>query len=271
MSPVTQTPKFSRPPVIETVLGVQFTPMATFSVPYYGLFWATVRDDYPLQEVKPPLVPELEEFGVQLTPATLKVMLSAADQDVRCWFMNRPRTELLQVQRDHFIRNWRKGSQDRYPGYETLKPRFTRDWARFRDFLAHADLGAPTVAQCEVTYVNQIPRGEGWHDFGDVHNVLTVVSPPARTFLPDPEMVVGLNVRYLMPDKKGRLHVAMQPAVRRDDGQLALQLTLTARGKPMSSRAEDVVAWLDMGHEWIVRGFTDLTTTEMHDLWGRTA
>ena len=28
--------------------------------------------------------------------------------------------------------------------------------------------------------------------------------------------------------------------------------------------------WFDTAHEWIVRGFTDLTTDEAHKLWGRT-
>jgi len=27
--------------------------------------------------------------------------------------------------------------------------------------------------------------------------------------------------------------------------------------------------WFDLGHEWIVKGFTDFTTEHMHEIWGR--
>ena len=59
---VIATPKFKRPPVAETLLGVQFAPLRSFSIPHFGLYWARIRSDYPDQEMKPPLGPEVEEF-----------------------------------------------------------------------------------------------------------------------------------------------------------------------------------------------------------------
>jgi hypothetical protein len=88
-----------------------------------------------------------------------------------------------------------------------------------------------------------------------------------RTFLPAPE-TVSVSARYLMPERRGRLHVTSQPAIRRVDSHQVMQLTLTARGKPESSRVPDIVAWFDQGHEWIVNGFVDLTTPTMHEIWG---
>ena len=35
-----------------------------------------------------------------------------------------------------------------------------------------------------------------------------------------------------------------------------------------SSKTEDVFNWLDLGRKWIVQGFTDFTTDEMHREWG---
>jgi len=91
---------------------------------------------------------------------------------------------------------------------------------------------------------------------------------PSGDFLPEPEMV-RLNTIFLMPDKRGRLHVIMQPAIRQLDGKEVLQLNLTARGRPKSSTLDDILGWFDLGHEWIVRGFTDFTTREMHTVWRR--
>ncbi|HET7342703.1 MAG TPA: hypothetical protein VFL90_14670, partial [Methylomirabilota bacterium] len=90
---------------------------------------------------------------------------------------------------------------------------------------------------------------------------------PDRRFLPDPEVVV-FNASYLMPERQGRLHIASQPAIRREDSKQLMQLTLTARGKPASSDLGAIVRWLDVGHDWIVRGFVDVTTPEMHRVWG---
>lgn len=266
---VNPTPKFGNPPVVETLLGVQFAPLASFSLPHFGLFWADIRGDYPHQETKPPLGPQFEEFGTgMLSPDAVRVML-LQDPEARCWFIDSSRSQLIQVQRDRFVRNWRKVTgQEAYPEYEYLKPRFEVDWRRFCDFLVNAGIETPEVNQCEVTYINHIPLGIGFESLGEIHKVLSVVAPPSVGFLPEPE-VVTLNNRYLMPDKRGRLHVSVQPAVRKDDNQVVLQLTLTARGRPDTPGTDGVLRWFDIGHEWITRGFADLTTSEMHLLWRR--
>lgn len=260
---------FDRPPVTETILGVQFAPLEQFTLSYVGLLWSAFRARYPNQEVRPPLTPIVEEFGPPRT-APLGIEIST-NPDARVWFIDDTTTQLIQVQRDRFIRNWRKGPppHDRYPRYEDLRPRFEEDWETFLSFLRDEGLGTPVVNQCEVTYINHIELGRGWNALGEAHKVLAILQQPhTRDFLPEPEGIL-LNVRYLMPERRGRLHVASQPAVRRDDGKPVMQLTLTARGKPVSSNVRDIVQWFDIGHEWIVRGFVDITTETMHEVWGR--
>lgn len=67
----------------------------------------------------------------------------------------------------------------------------------------------------------------------------------------------------------GRLHVELRPGTRKSDDAKLFVLTLTARGEPPSPDAAGLLAFHDLGHEWIVRGFTDLTTERMHEEWGR--
>jgi len=260
---------FERPPVIETILSVQFAPLPNLTLPYLGLYWGQVRERYPSQEVKPPLPAVIEDFTKAPSVPRLGIQLSS-EPDARCWFIDATSTQLIQIQRDRFIRNWRKREppHDAYPRYEDLRPRFERDWASFLEFLSREDLGRPEVNQCEVTYINHIELGQGWQSVGDPHEVLTVLQRQPGTFLPAPEGVV-VNVRYLMPEHRGRLHVASQPAIRRQDGKPVMQLTLTARGRPASTKLEDIVAWFDEGHDWIVNGFVDITTPVMHQIWGR--
>jgi len=44
---------------------------------------------------------------------------------------------------------------------------------------------------------------------------------------------------------------------------------LTVRGAPQTQDSNGVFGLLDKGHEAIVRGFTSITTAEMHKVWER--
>jgi uncharacterized protein (TIGR04255 family) len=259
-------PKYKKPPVVETVLGVQFAPLTSFTIPHFGLFWSTVRDDYPRHEMKPPLGTVVENLARPPVPDRVSIKF-VAEPEARCWFLNTSGTELLQLQRDRFVRNWRKvtGSED-YPSYDALKPRFVRDWSRLLGFLEREELGRPQVNQCEVTYINHLSVDV--ETLGEAHRFARGVAPLSGDFLPVPE-TTQLQVRYPMGDKRGRLHIAVHPGVRFDDRRPVLQLGLTARGAPTSSRLDDILSWFDVGHEWVVRGFTDFTRREMHALWER--
>lgn len=265
-----ELPDFDAPPVIETALGVEFVPLQKWSIPHYGMFWSEIRADYPHFEVQPPLGSQVEKFGADSRPVLPSLeVVQMKSPDVRCWFLERSGSRLLQIQHDRFIHNWRKpGPTAVYPHYENIKPIFEREWLRFCDFLRQESLGEPEVVQCEVTYVNHLERGRGWDSFGDIAKVVRYWRDVSGGFLPRAEGML-LNVRYLMPENRGRLHVLLQPAFRPGDAKEVLQLTLTARGRPASSRAEDITAWLDIGREWVVCGFTDFTSEEMHRLWRR--
>jgi hypothetical protein len=61
----------------------------------------------------------------------------------------------------------------------------------------------------------------------------------------------------------------MLHAFRFSDAKETLQLTVSARGKPASGSTSDILEWLDLGREWVVRGFTDFTSETVHELWRR--
>lgn len=127
-----------------------------------------------------------------------------------------------------------------------------------------------TPIQSEITYVNHLLPGEGWESHSDLAKVLRLVSGAETSFLPNAEST-QLVSKYLMDRASapiGRLHVTAQPAYRRTDQLSVFVLTLTARGRPLSDDAVGVAEFMDLGHEWIVRGFTDMTTEGMHGIWG---
>lgn len=270
-TPSTPRPEFDSPPVIETLLGVQFQPLAGWKTPHFGLFWHRIRDEYPQSELQPPLQYQVEQFGVEAAlPKFLEFRLRQ-EPPLRCWFLNQTGGRLLQLQNGHFIHNWRLVSeQDSYPRYaQTIRPEFEIEWRRLCEFLASERISEPKITQCEVTYVNHLVRGNGWNTPDDLRNVFPCWSGEhSGRFLPSPESVV-INANYELPNQQGRLHISAEPAIRGDDAQEIIQLKLTVRGRPASSSLSDLLSWFDLGREWVVRGFTDFTSADMHKLWKR--
>ena len=87
-------------------------------------------------------------------------------------------------------------------------------------------------------------------------------------FLPKPEKV-GWQKEFLLPENKGHLIVSLKQAIRKEDKVPLLVLELKTRGIDESKKKEGIREWFDLAHEWIVRGFTDLTTPEIHKIWER--
>jgi len=188
---------------------------------------------------------------------------------VCCWFFTQDETQLIQVQRNRFTFNWKRGLIDApYPHYENIHPIIGQEWNHFRDFVSSNELGNLDVQQCDISYINHIEKGNGWEDYGQLEHVLTVWSGANRgRTLPAPENV-NIGIRYRMPDGMGRLHVLAEPAIRISDYKEVLQLNLTARGKPLSSDPARIFEWFDSAQSFVAESFVDLTTDHMHSIWG---
>jgi uncharacterized protein (TIGR04255 family) len=258
-------PEYERPPIEEVAIGVQFEPLAKMRAAHFGGFWLKIRDRYPNSEEQLPLDPQIEQEAPPVPAFAIRTGLIP----LRCWFLDSTGNELIQLQRDRFLRNWRQIRGDEpYPRYSHLIERFKREWTGFLKFLDEESLGPPKVNQCELTYINHLEPGAGWKDYSELAKVFTVLREPGGGFLPEPELQ-SWESRYRFPEGKGRLHVQAVPVFRARDFKLILSLTLTARGAPGANSAENIFAWFDFAHEWVVRGFDQLTQSSMHHFWGK--
>lgn len=268
-------PDFADPPVVEVALSVQFETIEALRSPQMGLLWSEFRDRFPKTEEHLPLGAVFERFGVPAgRKGAVRLEVTTTPPVARCWFLNEPGTELIQVQQDRFIHNWRKvGEGDQYPRHEQVCSRFREELATFRTFLAREQLGELVPNQCELTYVNHIVAGQGWERHGQLGEVLTAFRPEySDAFLSEPEDA-RVAIRYIIPDEAGeplgRLHVTVEPVYQHDDAQPMFLMKLTARGRPDGEGDEGVFRFLDTGREWIVRGFTSITTPALHGIWRR--
>lgn len=263
-------PDFENPPVEETALSIQFAPIPRFGIPHYGLYWSRIRDQFPQFEVQTPIQNVMEQYETAARNAPRFGIRFVNAPDLRCWFLDETTTRLIQLQQDRFVHNWRRVKGDeKYPRYENVRETLSAEWRRFCSFLNEERMDQPDVNQCEVTYVNHIEYFKGWANYGELGKVIRLWSETGSWgFLPPPERV-NMKMNYLLPDNSGRLHVSLAPVIRARDATEVLQVTLTARGAPKSAKLDDVFSWLDLGREWVVKGFADFTSEVMHKNWGR--
>ena len=110
-APTPPLPDFERPPVIEVALSVQFKRLEALRSAHLGLLWAKFRPEgFPRTEDHAPLEPAFERFDPNLLRTQLGIEVRASDLPPlpRVWFLNEAGSELIQIQRDRFVHNWRK-------------------------------------------------------------------------------------------------------------------------------------------------------------------
>jgi uncharacterized protein (TIGR04255 family) len=136
IAPNNLLPKFDKPPVVEMLLGVEFTELFQWGIPHFGLFWAQIRDVYQQCSVNQPLISQIEIFGERGNQEIKLNFPIAGPPNVRCWYWNKAQTWLIQVQRDRFIQNWRKTPADgTYPRFSNARERFEQEYKPFQKFI----------------------------------------------------------------------------------------------------------------------------------------
>lgn len=264
-------PDYERPPVIEVACGIQFVPLTNFQATAFGLFWQTIRDEYTEVQEMVPLSQIIEQLSAALEPPKATIELLDKPPLPRMFFLHKQPCWLIQIQRDRFLHNWRKESdEDAYPRYPVVYEMFWKAWEQFLLFCNDEKIENPVVNQLEITYINHIPVGQGWETLTDLGNVFRDIRwIGSDRFLPSPESV-GLRLTFLLPDSQGRLHISLKHAVRVSDRQPVLLCELTARGLPDKKDDNAIKNWFDLGREWIVRGFADIMNIDVQkEQWGR--
>lgn len=263
-------PEYKSPPVIEVVCGVLFKPLEGLLAPHLGVLWERFRADYPVLQEQPPLAPVFERFD---DSPPIQIEIKDRPPLPRTWFVHQEENGIIQVQRDRFLHNWKKvRPSDEYPRYRSVIKMFRERLASFASFLDEVGLGKIEPQQFEMTYVNHIPRGDALQSLNEVAKVFPDFGwrDNESRFLSHPE-AYHWRTSFALPDNTGRLHTTIRSAVRREDGEPILLFELTARGIGQDASEDSMWTWFDVAHEWIVRGFTDLTGNVMHkDVWKRT-
>lgn len=254
-------PTFERPPVNEVALAAQFTPLPV------GVFdLAQLAEE--LKAVHPGHSAVYERPAQPPFPARdggILLEIRDAPEPPLFWLLDDSGQNLIQLQRDRLVVNWRKLAPDQpYPSFGSILPRWKEAWAMLQQALLARQLGELTPNACEVSYFNAIDPPPS--EFGHLVNAWSGTNSDA--FLPDPSEV-RVAVQYPLPDEAGSLSMELLPGIRPDTGAEAVLLRTSARGWPAQPTHDAVLGFFDVAHEWIVRGFASFTAPSMHQRWER--
>ena len=266
---MTDLPNYAQPPVVETILVVQFDPLPALQNAHLGVFWKELGQSWPNVDDAPPLEPQFERFTDESLWADVgfKLKLTNAPH-CRVQIKNVSGNRMLQIQNGKLVFNWIGLDGKPYPRYEAIRAEAVEMARMWESFVAREHLGEFTPNQWEVTYLNHIPKGTVWNTpeewtffkpFGAVSDVETGAKL---------ESYSG-QWHFALTDMRGRLHATWQHAKTADSKEV-LVLNLTARGPVTKTedRLNAVFSGLDFGRESIVKFFRSMMTTRANTYWG---
>lgn len=266
--PVSELPEYKKPPVVEVVCGVTFEPLRRFLVHHVGFLWRKFSDEFPAVNEQATLPTVIEGYDGR---PSINLQPIQAEPWPRAFFAQQDNGDVIQVQRERFLYNWRKRKNEPYPRFETVYERFVDALTVFSEFADEAKLGDIVPVQFEVTYVNQLNQGEGWTNWTDVGRMFS--DAPA---LKDDDRLLrnaeGVNwvSTFVLPEKTGRLYVVLRSMLRAPDQKPMLSLEMTVRGMPKDKDEKGMDAWFREARKWIVRGFYEITSERMQrEVWKR--
>lgn len=260
-------PTFERPPLIETVLGVQFAPIKGLSTAHLGLFWGCLGDGWRQAGEAEPVGQVLTE---EQTPgARLGEAMIVQGRARRLRFSDASRSRLLQIENGWFVYNWRRTAEaEPYPRFAVLLPEFLSLLAKWREFLAEQQLGDLVANLWEVSYVNAIEKGTMWQTPNDWANLLPTLLAAPRLGAFGMPTTGALRWQFDLPGSAGYLEVTLDHVLERSGGREALRVMQTARGRISGSSA--IEAGLRAGRDAIVRTFEAMSSEAAQRHWGRT-
>jgi uncharacterized protein (TIGR04255 family) len=259
-------PVFDNAPVNEVVIGIQFERTDVTGA-HIGLFWRGLREEFPKASEQPPLEPKIEVL--QPPHFSAPTLQFASWRGSRHWLASEDEVQLIQIQADRLLFNWRRGPHNApYPHFEALQDKFWNIAEKWSAFLREEGQ-VLRLTQWEVTYINHILTPDGQPPLADVLSCWSGQLDQALGGRADTGRIEAQRVLTENTSPWARMYVSITTAIRSDQVPL-IAFELTVRGAPESEDPwETTHARLLAARREIVVAFDTLTTPKMHAIWGK--
>lgn len=265
---VANLPDYEHPPLSETVFSLNFTPVEQLTNAHLGIFWNSIRNEFPEVRQLPVIDPSLELFdaGPNWQPDSLQLQLGP---DPRCRLQLRDPggSKLLQVQNDRITYNWLRVGDKDYPRYSLINESFNHYREAYGNFIENEFSTTASPLQWELVYVNHIHQNDLWNSPADWHNVLpSLYGNLADASIGEPELANShYTFRFHKPNARLHVETSMVHKNSQPDRSI-LRLQLTARG-PVED-ADTIDDRFEIGHKMIVQTFRKMASDRANKFWG---
>ena len=248
-----QSTVFANPPVNEVIVSTYFDPPLTeLRSEHIGLFWAEIRDEFTQVKQQPPL------------PGRQSIVANETFPMPRYWFIANNEINLIQIQRNAFIFNWRRRDED-YPRYHhDIKVNFDKYYGLFTKYLDEKDIATePTVDMCELSYINSIESCDYW----SIPDHTPVVIPSFKNLNPGIDMdgSQGFNCNFLFDIEADlKLNIGVSTRVNSDQpSKNMLMFEIRAQGSFSRVAKSSTDEWFERAHDTIEQCFLRMTAPEI--------
>ena len=246
------TVKFENPPISEVAIGLYFDPpINEIRTEHIGLFWKQIRTKFPAIQQQHPISVSNRSSAVA-SPHEVFPM-------PRYWFISNNKANLIQIQKEAFFLNWRK-IDNNYSGFSSnLLNNFFTYLEKYQKFLnQELKIQSPTVNDCELTYIDVIPKCEYWKHSKDISKVVPAMSVPEFDSVHTDDLSFNCSYTYLISDDT-RLQLTFR-TVTIPDHQLVIEFKTS--GRPKDSEQHSIRQWYVQAHDIILNCF--LKNTDSH-------
>ena len=254
-----QTITFENPPIDEIICSVIFDPIAELRAGHLGLLWQKFMPDFPVTVEQNLTNPVPEDYYSNLdTPPLPRILFEHKDEN-----------ELIQMQCNRFIHNWRRRRPDDiYPGYPIVVENFEKYLSCLEDFLSEKRLGDITPTQYEIAYIDNILEHQGWETITDIEKVFPNFISLKGQNLPSTDIrEFSWQMLFGLPNDFGQLQLSIHNTRRLIDNRQLLRVEFRAvSNKPY----KPMRGWFDLAHAFIFDLFSSLISDEIQEkYWGR--
>ena len=246
---------FENPPINEVVISTYFNPLLSdLRSEHIGLFWEKIRNEFPVVRQQPPV-------GI----IGSEVSTNEPFPMPRYWFIADDEINLIQIQKNAFIFNWRR-RDDEYPRFHrNIKPTFDKYYGLFSEFVRTELDTELTIELCELNYVNALERCEFWTGPQDTPTVIPSFSilTPGIDFSSSPEF----NCNYAYGDATDlQLNINIRSGVTAQQENVpVLIFEIKASGRVGQIAKPGTDEWFERAHDAIIRCFVGMTSPDIQN------
>lgn len=261
------------PPIVELVLGVLAKPVRSFTSAHAGVFWRENYAEWPSIKEAPHLVFRRESFQGQdlIWPLDSALHISSKPRS-RIQIANKDATRMIQIQEDSFHYNWRRTTDQEYPGFGSVMEECLSAVDQYKQFVKGTFNDGFHGIQWEVTYVDVITPGELWTQPNQIGRVLQWIDLSQLSGDQSALASLGFRFQFKLSLLPGSLDVSIEyKQIESACPEPVFLITWTARG-PLGESSEGLMeavrSGFEAGHDAITRQFKELTTVNARKFWG---